>query len=108
MCVVCVYVCLFVFVYVCVFVCVCLFVCLCVFVCLFVCLSVFVCMFACLCVLFAGADMTAGLAVTSCSRQVLVGIGVQSQSCVIVSAPGASGQAPGGALSLHVAHGACF
>ena len=41
-----------------------------------------------------GVDMTAGLAVTSCKyvtscgRRVLVGLGVQSQSCVIVSAPG--------------------
>ena len=43
-----------------------------------------------------GVDMTAGLAVTSCSRRVLVGLGVQSQSCAIVSALDDSGQAPGG------------
>ena len=35
-----------------------------------------------------GVDKTAGLAVTSCSRRVLVGLGVQSQSCAIVSALG--------------------
>ena len=34
-----------------------------------------------------GVDKTAGLAATSCSR-VRVGLGVQSQSCAIVSAPG--------------------
>ena len=32
--------------------------------------------------LLTGVDMTAGLAVTSCSRRVFVGLGVQSQSCV--------------------------
>ena len=35
-----------------------------------------------------GVDMTAGLTVASCSRRVLVGLGVQSHSCAIVSAPG--------------------
>ena len=35
-----------------------------------------------------GVDMTAGLVVTPCSRWVLVCLGVQSQSCTIVSAPG--------------------
>ena len=34
-----------------------------------------------------GVDMTAGLAATSCSRRVRVSLGVQSQSCAIVSAP---------------------
>ena len=35
-----------------------------------------------------GEDMTADLAVTSCSKHVIVDLGVQSQSCAIVSAPG--------------------
>ena len=54
-------------------------------------------------------DMTAGLAATSCSRRVRVGFSVQSQSCVIVSAPG--GLLPSSrwivalALRLHVVHG---
>ena len=40
-----------------------------------------------------GMDKFAGLAVTSCSRRVLVGLGVQSQSRAILSA---FGQASGG------------
>ncbi len=34
----------------------------------------------------SGVDITADLAVTSCSRWVLVGLGVQSKSCTMVSA----------------------
>ena len=56
-----------------------------------------------------GVDMTAGLALTSCSRRVLVGLGAQFQSCTIVNAPGSlwpsSGWIVALALSLHVAHG---
>ena len=55
-----------------------------------------------------GVDKTAGLAVTSCSRRARVGLGVQSQSCAIVSAPGrlwpSSRWIVALALSLHVAH----
>ena len=35
-----------------------------------------------------GVDMTAGLDVTSCSRRLRVGFGVQSKSCAIDSAYG--------------------
>ena len=35
-----------------------------------------------------GVDKTADLIVISCSRRVLVGVGVQFQSCTIVSASG--------------------
>ena len=35
--------------------------------------------------LLTGVDMTVGLAVTSCSRRVLVGLGIQSQSCMPLS-----------------------
>ena len=42
-----------------------------------------------------GVDMTAGLAVTVC-KTVLVGLGVQSQSCAIAVHLDDSGQAPGG------------
>ena len=43
-----------------------------------------------------GMDKIAGLAVTSCSRQVLVDLGCQSEGCAIVSALDDSGQALGG------------
>ena len=39
-------------------------------------------------IISTGVDMNAALPLTSCSRQVLVGLGVQSQSCAMVRVPG--------------------
>ena len=56
-----------------------------------------------------GVNKIAGLAVTSCSRRALVGLGVQSQSCAIVGAPArlqpSSRWIVALALSLHVVNG---